>query len=57
MRSGKILNAGRNGVRGSVIGGEQVTLGAGEGDGAHWVLIIESLRWGREWEESRKTLR
>ena len=57
MRSGKILNAGRNGVRGSAIGGEQVTLGAGEGDGAHWVLITESLRWGREWEESRKTLR
>lgn len=30
-----------------------MTLGAEEGDGAHWVLIAESLRWGREREESR----
>lgn len=46
VRSGKTLNADRNGVRGSAIGGERVTLGTGEGDGAHWVLITESLRWG-----------
>ena len=58
VRSGKILNSGRNRVRGSAIaGGERVTLGAGEGGEAHWVLITESLRWGREGEESRKTCR
>ena len=42
----EILNSGRNGVRGfAIAGGERVTLGAGDGDGAHWVLITESLRW------------